>query len=176
MQQQATMTREKKEEKPQPAEQQVQQKKKATTPRRKASSKSKAKIIVSKSKRKEAVARAYLKEGKGSLRINGAAIEAVPSVAFRRIATEPLSIFDSARQISKTLDIIVNVSGGGPSAQAHAVRGAIAKGLVEYSGGTGLKSAYLNYDRSLLIDDSRRVEPKKYKGPKARARFQKSYR
>jgi ribosomal protein S9 len=34
----------------------------------------------------------------------------------------------------------------------------------------------LEWDRSLLVEDSRRVEPKKFKGPKARARFTKSYR
>jgi ribosomal protein S9 len=34
----------------------------------------------------------------------------------------------------------------------------------------------MHYDRFMIVDDSRRVEPKKFKGPKARARFQKSYR
>ena len=60
--------------------------------------------------------------------------------------------------------------------QAQAARSAIAKGIVKFTGDEGLKNLYLMEDRYLLVDDARRVEPKKFKGPKARARFQKSYR
>ena len=38
------------------------------------------------------------------------------------------------------------------------------------------KRKVIEYDRNMFAEDSRRIEPKKYKGPKARARFQKSYR
>ncbi len=79
---------------------------------------------------------------------------------------------DQARQ----MDIKVNVYGGGSSAQAQAVRSAIAKSIVAFSGSDAIKKEYLNYDRFMVVDDARRVEPKKFKGPKARARFQKSYR
>ena len=74
------------------------------------------------------------------------------------------------------MDIKVNVQGGGASAQAQAVRSAIAKSIIEFSGMESLKKDYMHYDRFMVVDDSRRVEPKKFKGPKARARFQKSYR
>ena len=158
----------------QPQAEAPQQKKKVAVKRK--PPKSKARVVTSKSKRKEAIARAYIKAGNGSLRINGVDLNAITNVGFKRIVTEPLALFDSAKQMANKLDIRVNVRGGGTSAQAHATRGAIAKGLVAYSEGSELKSAYLAYDRSLLIDDPRRVEPKKYKGPKARARFQKSYR
>ena len=60
--------------------------------------------------------------------------------------------------------------------EAQAVRSAIAKSLIEFSGSESLKKDYMHYDRFMVVDDSRRVEPKKFKGPKARARFQKSYR
>jgi small subunit ribosomal protein S9 len=60
--------------------------------------------------------------------------------------------------------------------QAQACRVAIARALVGFSGDEHLKSRIIAYDRSMIAEDSRRVEPKKYKGPKARARFQKSYR
>ncbi|MBU0586162.1 30S ribosomal protein S9, partial [Candidatus Micrarchaeota archaeon] len=60
--------------------------------------------------------------------------------------------------------------------QAQAARVAIAKALVDYTQDEALKKTFLDHDRSLLVDDVRRVEAKKYKGPKARARYQKSYR
>jgi small subunit ribosomal protein S9 len=173
---QQTVEREKKADAPQQVAQEQPQAQKKKVARKKAPAKSKERVVVTKSKRKEAVARAYLKAGKGTIRINSIDISAVENHLFRSIATEPLSLFDSAKQISQKLGIKVIVYGGGHSAQAYAARGAIAKGIVEYSGSAELKAAYQNYDRSLLIDDPRRVEPKKYKGPKARARFQKSYR
>ena len=60
--------------------------------------------------------------------------------------------------------------------QAQAARTAIANALVAYFDGMNLKEKFNSIDRSLIVDDTRRVEPKKFRGPKARARFQKSYR
>jgi len=81
------------------------------------------------------------------------------------------------------LDIRVRVKGGGYSAQIYAIRQAIAKGIVAYyqkfvdeSSKQKIKDKFLAYDRSLLVADSRRTEPKKFGGPSARARYQKSYR
>ena len=53
---------------------------------------------------------------------------------------------------------------------------AIARALVEFANDPLLKEKMIARDRFLLAEDFRRVEPKKYLGPKARARFQKSYR
>ena len=89
---------------------------------------------------------------------------------------EPVNFSDTTRGIASKMDIKVSVYGGGASAQAQAVRSAIAKSIVEFSGADSLKKEYMHYDRFMVVDDSRRVEPKKFKGPKARARFQKSYR
>ncbi len=60
--------------------------------------------------------------------------------------------------------------------QAQAARTAIANALVEYFGEMNLREKFVEIDRSLVVEDTRRVEPKKYRGPKARARYQKSYR
>jgi small subunit ribosomal protein S9 len=60
--------------------------------------------------------------------------------------------------------------------QANAVRTAIAKGLVEFTSDPSLKIAFLDHDRSLLVSDSRRKEPKKPLGRGARKKRQKSYR
>ena len=72
--------------------------------------------------------------------------------------------------------ISVQVNGGGISGRAQAARSAIAKTLVGASESETLKRQYMSYDRNLLVDDHRRVEPKKFLGPKARARKQTSYR
>ena len=52
----------------------------------------------------------------------------------------------------------------------------IAKGLVQWTQDMDLKEIYTQYDRTMLVGDPRRSEPKKYGGPGARARKQKSYR
>ncbi len=134
------------------------------------------KIIIAKSKRKTSIARAYIKKGKGIIRINGKSIDALEFSVIRDMIMEPLAISNTARDISKRVDIRVNVHGGGVSSQMQAIRGAIARGFVEYSGSEALKTELMDYDRTLIVDDPRRVEPKKFKGPKARARFQTSYR
>ena len=81
------------------------------------------------------------------------------------------------------VDIRVRVKGGGHTSQVYAIRQAIAKGIVAYyqkyvdeQSKNELKKALIAYDRTLLVADPRRSEPKKFGGPGARARYQKSYR
>jgi len=81
------------------------------------------------------------------------------------------------------VDIRVRVSGGGHTSQIYAIRQAIAKSIIAYyqkyvdeHSKNQLKQALVQYDRTLLVADNRRCEPKKFGGPGARARFQKSYR
>ena len=81
------------------------------------------------------------------------------------------------------VDIRVRVSGGGQTSQIYAIRQAIAKSIVAYYqkyvdeyAKNQLKQALVSYDRTLLVADNRRCEPKKFGGPGARARYQKSYR
>lgn len=81
------------------------------------------------------------------------------------------------------IDIRIKVKGGGHVSQLYAIRQAIARGIIRYvekyvgeETKIKFKNLLLNYDRSLLVKDSRNVEPKKYGGKGARARYQKSYR
>jgi small subunit ribosomal protein S9 len=129
-----------------------------------------------KSKRKEAVARASLRPGNGTIRVNGANIETIESQVVRETMLEVLALSQTAKDMVKNLNITVNVRGGGRSSQMQAVRNAIAKALSDYDETGILRKEIMNYDRALLVDDPRRVEPKKFEGPKARSRFQTSYR
>jgi small subunit ribosomal protein S16e len=77
----------------------------------------------------------------------------------------------------------VRVSGGGHTSQIYAIRQAIAKAIVAYYqkfvdeyAKNQIKQTLAQYDRTLLVADNRRMEPKKFGGPGARARYQKSYR
>ena len=133
-------------------------------------------VVFVKSKRKAAIARASVKDGNGRIRINSFNIETVEPKELRRIMMEPISVSSGTKSLSAKVNIDVSVNGGGISAQAQAVRGAIAKGIAAFSEGDDLKREFMKHDRSMIVDDFRRVEPKKFKGPKARARFQKSYR
>ncbi len=131
------------------------------------------KIVNTSGKRKTAIARATLKKGKGLVRINRKPIEIYEPEIARWKILEPIQI---AEDHINSVDINVNVNGGGFMSQANAVRTAIAKGLVEYTKDPSLKLAFLDYDRSLLVSDSRRKEPKKPLGRGARKKRQKSYR
>mgnify|MGYP001567655410 CR=1 FL=1 len=144
------------------------------TPTKKSSSKGKKKNgIVVRGKRKESIAKATIVKGKGNVRVNSLLLEAIPNRYARELIIEPLRM---APEIASGVDISVAVHGGGQMGQAQAARMSIARALVEYSQDMVLKAKMIERDRFLLSEDSRRVEPKKYLGPKARARFQKSYR
>ena len=131
------------------------------------------KIVNTSGKRKTAVARASVKKGKGLVRINKQPVELYEPEIARWKIMEAITI--AADQINK-VNIDVSVSGGGFMSQANAARTAIAKGLVEFTGDPSLKIAFLDHDRSLLVSDSRRKEPKKPLGRGARKKRQKSYR
>ncbi len=128
---------------------------------------------VARGKRKKAIARASITSGKGSVRINKMSVSGINNSYIRELILEPVKL---AGDKSAKVDIRVSVFGGGTLGQAQACRTAIARALVEHFEDESLKSSYLERDRSLLVEDSRRTESKKYKGPKARARYQKSYR
>lgn len=135
--------------------------------------KKKRDVIVTSGKRKTAIARAILKLGKGRVRINKIPLEIYTPAVARDKIMEPLLLAENSW---KELDINVNVRGGGFMGQADAARMAIARGLVKWIGGSALKKRYMEYDRTMLAGDPRRKEPKKFGGPGARTRKQKSYR
>ncbi len=163
---------EKKEEKTEPVKKEdaPKKKKRKTTTRKK---KAKEKYFHARGKRKESIARATVSEGKGVIRINGMSVDCVEPAPLRDIVLEPIRL---AGDLVSKLDVVVNVHGGGVVGQIQAARTAIAKAILRYTGDEELKKKMMAVDRNMVIEDKRRVEPKKYKGPKARARFQKSYR
>ncbi len=144
--------------------------KKEKKPRRKKAKGVKAELA--RGKRKTSIARAVVREGSGRIRVNSMLSSSIPNRFARELIEEPLRL---AGPEGSKVDIYVNVCGGGEMGQAQASRTAIARALAQYFG-EGLKKAYEEADKYLLNEDPRRVEPKKYKGRKARARFQKSYR
>jgi small subunit ribosomal protein S9 len=125
-------------------------------------------------KKKTAIARATVTDGEGRIRINSQPVELVEPETARLKMLEPFRIAEADARDS--VDVEIDVQGGGVSGQADAVRTAIARGLVQYTNDAELRDAFIEFDRSLLVNDSRRSEPKKWGGPGARARYQKSYR
>jgi small subunit ribosomal protein S9 len=87
---------------------------------------------------------------------------------------EPFRVIEE--EIRDGFDIDVDIEGGGVVGQADAARTAIARGVVEHTNDAELRDAYMEFDRSLLVNDVRQREAKKWGGPGARARYQKSYR
>jgi len=125
-------------------------------------------------KKKTAVARATVTDGEGRVRINSTPVELVEPELARLKMLEPFRI--AGEDLRSGVDVDVTVSGGGFAGQADAVRTAIARGLVEFENDAELRDAYREFDRSLLVNDVRQRESKKWGGPGARARYQKSYR
>jgi small subunit ribosomal protein S9 len=132
------------------------------------------KIIVSSGKRKTAIARATVREGTGQVSINKTPLENYLPLMARQIIEEPLLI--ASNDVTSKIDIRVNVRGGGVMGQAQASRIAIARGLVDFTKSVDLRKQFVEYDRTLMAGDSRRKEKKKFGGPGARAKKQKSYR
>ena len=120
-------------------------------------------------RRKDAIARVWVKRGKGKITVNGKAIEAYfARPVLRMLVQQPVI---SVNRLSE-IDIDATVVGGGLSGQAGAVRHGIARALCNFEPGlrpTLKKGAY-------LTRDSRAVERKKYGRAKARRRFQFSKR
>ena len=142
---------------------------------------------------------AHCKAGKGLLKVNGIPLELVDPEILRFKVFEPILLLGRARFAG--VDIRVRVKGGGHVSQIYgtphpapaaatrlrrpraAIRQAIAKSLVAYyqkfvdeHEKKEIKELLLSYDRTLLVADPRRCEPKKFGGRAARAKYQKSYR
>jgi small subunit ribosomal protein S9 len=132
------------------------------------------KVIVISGKRKTAIARATVKIGKGKVRVNNVPLEIYEPKVARDKIMEPLLLTED--KIWNQLDINVSVAGGGFMGQAEAARMAIANGLLKWTKSTRLRTTLRDYDRTMIAGDPRRREPKKFGGPGARARDQKSYR
>merc|ERR1711900_114489 len=131
-------------------------------------------------KKKTATAVAHCKAGKGLVKVNGKPLNLVQPEILRFKVYEPLLI---GLEKFANVDIRVRVTGGGHTSQVYAIRQAISKSIVAYyqkfvdeHSKNAIKQQLVAYDRTLLVADNRRCEPKKFGGPGARARYQKSYR
>ena len=125
-------------------------------------------------KKKTAIARATIRDGTGKVRVNSRPVELVEPELAQLKMLEPFRI--AAEELRDDVDVEVSIEGGGVMGQADAARTAIARGLVQHTNDAELRDAYMEFDRSLLVNDVRQSEPKKWGGPGARARYQKSYR
>jgi len=131
-------------------------------------------MIVVSAKRKTAIAKAYIREGKGRIRINSLPLEFYGPLLARIRIMEPV-ILAGDEYVSR-VDIDVRVRGGGFMGQADAARTAIAKALVAYFDDEKLKNLFISYDPWLLKSDIRRKEQRKSPTSKARKHYQTSYR
>ena len=125
-------------------------------------------------KRKKALAKATIKSGSGIITLNSRPIEFLND--FRRLyLLEPIRIMENLG-MPVNFDISVRVSGGGTEGQIEAARLSIARAIISLTKSLELKKAFLDYDRHLLIQDTRHKEAYKPNDSKARAARQKSYR
>ncbi|KAI0815049.1 ribosomal protein S9/S16-domain-containing protein [Irpex lacteus] len=139
-----------------------------------------AKAVQTFGKKKTATAVAHAKEGRGLIHINGSPINLLQPEILRFKVYEPVLV--AGEEAFQAIDIRVRVKGGGHTSQVYAIRQAIAKAVVAYYAkyidaysALELKKKLVAYDRTLLIADPRRAEPKKFGGHGARARRQKRY-
>ena len=132
------------------------------------------KVLVVSGKRKTAVARAVVRPGVGRVTINRTPVEIFEPEIAREKIMEPL--LQVGKDVWKQLDMDVKTSGGGYMGQAEAARMAVANALLKWTKSSHLRTVFTEYDRTMIAGDSRRKEPKKFGGPGARAKEQKSYR
>jgi len=137
--------------------------------------------------RKTSRAHVYITKGSGRVRINNTPAEMINQESAREVILSPLEI---AGDLRTKVDISVRVKGGGFMGQAYAVATAISRALTGWTKSkkepkehpfpkqtrTDLRKRLNDFDKHLLSGDARRKEPKKFGGPGARRRKQKSYR
>ena len=150
-----------------------------TTPQ--VTTKPKADIVQTFGRKRNGIAVATVRAGNGLIRVNGQPIDVLEPAPLRIKVYEPVLLLGAKR--FSGLDIRIKVRGGGYTSQIYAVRQALARAIVAWNqkyvdenSKREIKELLLQYDRTLLVTDPRRCEPKKFGGKGARARRQKSYR
>ena len=140
--------------------------------------------------RKTASAHVYFTKGKGKVRVNNVPIDMIEPTVAREVILVPLEIAQKIGELRNKIDISVRVSGGGFMGQAYASATAITRALIGWTKNkkepkehpftkkerADLRKAIDGFDKYLVSGDARRKEPKKFGGPGARRRKQKSYR
>ncbi len=131
------------------------------------------KIVIATGRKKCARAKAIIREGIGRIRINKIPVELwQPEMARLKI----MELITLTKDYINKVDIDIKVEGGGFMGQTVAAMMAMARGLIQYFNDPNLKEIIVSYDKMLLKGDPRFVEPKKFGGHGARARWQTSYR
>jgi small subunit ribosomal protein S9 len=137
--------------------------------------------------RKTARAHAFITKGVGRVRINNVPVEMVQQEVAREIMLGPLEV---AGDVRNKIDLSVKVKGGGYIGQSYASAVAISRAMTGWTKTRkepkdhpltrtireDLRKRLTDYDKHLLSGDDRQKEPKKFGGPGARRRKQKSYR
>ncbi|MFB3048051.1 MAG: 30S ribosomal protein S9 [Nitrosopumilaceae archaeon] len=137
--------------------------------------------------RKTSSAHVYITKGVGKVRINNVPVEMIQQETARETMLAPLEISGDLRN---KVNISVRVKGGGFMGQANATATAITRALIGWtkskkeprdhpltkSTREDLRNRINEFDKYLISGDARRKEPKKFGGPGARRRKQKSYR
>jgi len=137
--------------------------------------------------RKTANAHVHIKKGEGKVRVNNVPIDMVEPEVVREVILIPLEI---AGELRNKIEISVRVSGGGFMGQSYAAATAITRALIGWTKNkrdpkdhpftktqrSDIRKKIDEFDKYLISGDARRKEPKKFGGPGARRRKQKSYR
>ena len=123
--------------------------------------------------RKTARATAAISPGAGRVRVNGTPIELWEPETAKLHLLGPVMVVGELRD---KFDVNVNVAGGGFMGQADAAAMAIARAYVDQVRGSDIRDKLNAYNKYLLSGDPRQAEPKKFGGPGARRKRQKSYR
>ena len=123
--------------------------------------------------RKTARATAAIFPGAGRIRVNGTPVELWEPEPARLHLLGPVRVVGELRE---KYDLDVSVSGGGFMGQADAAAMAIARAYVDQVRGSETRDKLNAYNKYLLSGDPRQAEPKKFGGPGARRKRQKSYR
>jgi len=137
--------------------------------------------------RKTAKAHVVISKGVGKIRINNVPVEMIPQEVAREVILGPIEVLGELRN---KVDLLVRVKGGGYVGQAYATTVAISRSLTGWTKSRkepkdhpfsksvreDLKKRLIEFDKHLLSGDARRKEPKKFGGPGARRKKQKSYR
>ena len=137
--------------------------------------------------RKTSSAHVYITKGVGKVRINNVPVEMIQQETAREVMLAPLEVSGDLRN---KVNISVRVRGGGFMGQANATATAITRALIGWtkskkeprdhplskSTREDLRNRITEFDKYLISGDARRKEPKKFGGPGARRKKQKSYR
>jgi small subunit ribosomal protein S9 len=130
--------------------------------------------MIAAGKRKSAVAKATIRSGSGNVTVN--------KIPYNNLNTFHKLLIKEPIEITKKIlgdfnfDIDVKTNGGGNEGRIEAARLAVAKAIMKMTKSAELKRAFVDYDRTLLVADTRRKEPYKPGDSKARSKRQKSYR